>query len=141
MTTKTLTDLMTAAVEAFNRHDPDAFTEVYAEDAVVFDPMQPEPLRGRGAIRKDIVEFLTAFPDVKMEFVSKVSDGERLAAELKLTGTHSGPLATPDGEIAPTNRRFEMRTGAFIRANGAGKVVENGRYYDLAGLMEQLGVS
>jgi steroid delta-isomerase-like uncharacterized protein len=141
MPAKNLTNTVAAGVEAWNRHDPDAFAALFAEDAELTNPIQPEPVRGREAIRKDAAEFQRAFPDVRLEMVSQVADSERVAFELKVEGTHTGPLATTAGEIAPTNRRFEARSSIFVRANGEGRIVEERRYFDVARLMEQLGVS
>ena len=45
-------------VAAINAHDVARFVSFYAEDAVVVDPQYPEPLRGRAAIERDIVDFL-----------------------------------------------------------------------------------
>jgi steroid delta-isomerase-like uncharacterized protein len=141
MTTKTLNDVVAASAEAFNSHDPSAYAAVFAADAKVVDPFYPEPLSGRDAIRQDLADFQRAFPDAKIAIVTKLVDGERVAAEWEMAGTHTGPLATPDGEIAPTNRRFELRGCDFARANSAGQIVEERRYYDVAGLLGQLGIS
>src|SRR6266705_4236863 len=53
--------------DTFNKHDLDALAKLYAEDAVAYDPMYPEPLRGREAIRKDAATFFRGFPDIHYE--------------------------------------------------------------------------
>src|SRR5207249_2130818 len=44
--------------DTFSRHDLEGLANVYAADAVAYDPMYPEPLRGRAAIKKDAATFL-----------------------------------------------------------------------------------
>ena len=128
--------------DAFNKHDLDALAKLYAEDAVAYDPMYPEPLRGRAAIRKDAATFFRGFPDIRFEVISTIEKDDRYGAdEVRLTGTHTGPLETPTGqELPPTNKRIELRGGGFTRLNERGEIVEERRYYDVAGVLRQLGV-
>ncbi len=135
-------DVIRQASEAFNRHDADGLAKVYAEDVVVYDPQYPEPLRGRGAVRSDMAAFVRTFPDLQVEVRSILQDGNTYAYEGTMTGTHQGPLATPDGgEIPATHQRVEMRFGLFAQLNEEQKIAEERRYYDLAGLLAQLGIT
>ena len=126
-------------VEALNRHDADAFAGFYAPNAVVYDPQHPEPLRGE-AIRKDIADFLAAFPDLKFTLKTAVESGNTIAFEGTGKGTHKGPMAGPTGEIPPTNQPMEVRFAAFVSVNEQGQIAEERRYFDMAGMMQQLGV-
>lgn len=131
------------AADSFNKHDLDALAKLYAEDAVAYDPMYPEPLRGRDAIRKDTATFLRAFPDLRFEIVTIVEKDERNgAAEMRMTGTHTGPLESPTGEeIPPTKKRIELKGAVFGRLNDRGEIVEERRYYDVGTLLRQLGLA
>ncbi|MDZ4278364.1 MAG: ester cyclase [Dehalococcoidia bacterium] len=126
--------------EALNQHDPDAFAGFYRPDAVVYDPQHPEPLKGRDAIRKDIGEFLAAFPDLNFALKTVVTSGDTVAFEGAGTGTHKGPLAGPTGAIPATNRTAEIRFAAFLRVDDQGLIAEERRYFDMAGMMQQLGI-
>ncbi|GGG62500.1 hypothetical protein GCM10011374_27120 [Kocuria dechangensis] len=130
-----------AQFEAMNAHDISAFAGFYADDAVVVDPQYPEPLRGRAAVEQDARAFLTAFPDLQMVLVSALFDDRTIAAEATLRGTHDGPLALPDGELPPTGRRLEFPMAVFSRVNDSGRIVEERRYYDIAGQQQQLGLT
>ena len=129
--------------DAFSKHDLDAYTKLYAEDAVAYDPMYPEPLRGRAAIRKDAATFFRGFPDIRFEIVNTIEKDDRNGAdEVFLTGTQTGPLETPMGQdLPPTNKRIELKGAGFIRLNERGEIVEERRYYDVAGVLRQLGVT
>ena len=130
------------AADSFNKHDLDALAKLYAEDAVAYDPMYPEPLRGRAAIRKDAATFFRGFPDIRYEIITTLEKDDRNGAdEIQMMGTHTGPLETPTGqELPPTNKRVELKGGAFTRLNDRGEIVEERRYYDVASVLRQLGV-
>lgn len=127
------------AVDAINRHDANAFAALYATGAMAHDPQYPEPLKGRDAIRKDIGDFFQAFLDLQARLVRVLASGDTVASEVELSGTHKGSLAAPTGTIPPTNRRVQLRVAAFDRVEGD-MIMESRRYYDLAGLMQQLGL-
>lgn len=133
-------DAMKKAVDAFNRHDAGAFAALYAAEATAHDPQYAEPLKGREAIRKDIEDFFQAFPEVQARVVSALANGDTVAFEVEMSGTHKGPLVSPAGPIPATNKRMEMRGGRFIRVNAQGRITECNRYYDMAGVMQQLGL-
>ena len=60
---------------------------------------------------------------------------------MRLTGTHTGPLETPTGdEVPPTNKRVDLKGGAFVRLNERGEIVEERRYYDVGTILRQLGI-
>jgi steroid delta-isomerase-like uncharacterized protein len=126
-------------MQAVNRHDLATFAASYRKDAVVYDPMYPEPLRGREAIRKDMEEFMTAFPDLQGSLGWIVETANMVAYEVLARGTHQGPLIGPGGTIAATNRTMIMPVVSFVRFDDEGLVAEERRYYDLAGVMRQLG--
>lgn len=133
-------DALKKTVEAFNRHDADGFAALYATAAIAHDPQYPEPLRGRDAIRKDIEDFFRAFPDIQARVLTLLASGDTIAGEMEVSGTHKGPLVSPTGTIPATNRRMEMRTGRFVRVDAQDLITECNRYFDMAGLMQQLGL-
>jgi steroid delta-isomerase-like uncharacterized protein len=128
--------------DVFNKHDQSAHTKLYASDAITYDPMYPEPLRGRDAIGKDFATFIRAFPDIRIEMLSTIEKDERTGVdEMRLTGTHTGPLEAPTGQtIPPTNKRVELRGAAFVKLNDRGEIVEERRYYDVGTMLRQLGI-
>lgn len=134
-------DAIARSVDAMNSHDAKAFAATYAADAVVHDPLYPQPLKGRDAIEQDMVELLRAFPDVSLTVGPLFQNGETFAAEYTLRGTHQGPLASPGGEIAATGKSFINNAAVFSTFNADGEVTEERRYYDVAGIMAQLGVT
>ncbi|MEJ1192668.1 ester cyclase [Pseudarthrobacter sp. NPDC055928] len=138
MNTSPLTSAFTTAVDAVNAHDAKAFAATYAADAVVHDPLYPQPLKGRDAIEQDMVELLRAFPDARVTVGPLLQDGETVAGEYTLRGTHLGPLASPEGEIPATGNSIDNSGAVFSKFNADGEVIEERRYYDAAGLLAQI---
>jgi predicted ester cyclase len=68
-----------------------------------------------------------------------VEDGDAVACEVDVRGTHTGTLRTPTGDVPPTGRsvRIESATVVAIRD---GKVATWRANFDLLGFMGQLGV-
>ena len=133
-------DLVEEHVRAFNAHDANAWANHYSENAVLHDPQYPEPLRGRPAVLKDIEDFFVAFPDVQFSIANVLASGDRAAVEGTGSGTHQGSMEGPGGTIPATNKRMQTPFASFIRLNAQGLIEEERRYYDVAGLMHQLGL-
>jgi len=127
--------------DAFNRQDVDAVANLYAPSAMVWDPQYAEPLEGRDAIRRDLEDFFRAFPDLTAEIRSILEGDDLYATEGTFSGTHAGVLATESGEIPPTGRRLEFQGAGFTRLDGQGRILEERRYYDLAGILAQVEVT
>lgn len=140
MSTKDMRSQTIERIKAWNLHSLNAFAAFYAADATVYDPMYPQPLQGRDAIRQDFEEFTTAFPDAEFTPGAIIQSGDTVAFELTAGGTHTGPLAGPGGPIPATNRRVIMPIAAFARIDSEGLVAEERRYFDVASLMQQLGL-
>jgi steroid delta-isomerase-like uncharacterized protein len=133
-------DIIRLQFEAFNRHDTAAFADCYAANAVVADPQIPEPLRGTAAISKDIGDWFAAFPEIEARITRTVIDGTAYAAEWTMQGTHKGPLVMPDGHVPATGKPIRITVATIGRLDDQNRIVEEHRYYDLAGVMSQLGL-
>jgi steroid delta-isomerase-like uncharacterized protein len=119
---------------AWNAHDPDAVAAVFAEDAVVREAGRPDEGRGRAAVRARAAALLEAFPDLRLERIELVVDGERHADRWILSGTHGGPLFG----VPATGKKVRVEGATFTRMGPGGLVAEDFHLYDLAGLLNQL---
>jgi steroid delta-isomerase-like uncharacterized protein len=133
-------DVIGTQFEAFNQHDAAAFAACYAADAVIDDPQFPEPLEGSSAITKDIDDWFRSFPDITAQLTRRIVQGDAYAADWSMTGTHNGPLVTPDGQVPPTGKPLRLTIVTIGRVGADGHIVEERRSYDLAGVMSQLGL-
>lgn len=55
-------------------------------------------------------------------------------------GTHTGPLATPMGEVPPTGKRLDMVGVTIATLDDRGLIKEEKRFYDTANVLRQLGL-
>ena len=134
-------DTVKKFADAMNAHDLNSLTAMWTQDAVVYDPGSPEPLKGKDAIRQNLDSWLTAFPDLTFTVVDPVlTQGGNAGFQVTLTATHTGPMVGPQGTIAPTNKRIQFTGSGFWRLTSDGLIAEERRYYDTTGLMRQLGV-
>jgi hypothetical protein len=113
---------------------------VYASDAVLIVPLR-EPIRGSEAILQYEDSIRLAFPGGTLTVARPVVRGDHTAVEWEYRGTHAGPLAIPGGDAPPTGRPIVLRGASFLRFNPQGLIAEEHRYYDVCGLLEQLGFS
>jgi predicted ester cyclase len=134
-------EIFIKGVETINNHNAGALASLFAANAIVHDPFYPDPLKGRDAIEQDMVDFFRAFPNMKMTLVGELLEtGDTVAGIFRVDATHDGPLASPGGEIPPTGRPLSFEGVAFSRYNAQGEVIEQRRFYDVAGQLAQLGL-
>ena len=124
--------------EKFGAGDIDAALSVCADDLEIVDPGMGQ-VRGSDRFREYLETFKRAMPDARAIVEQTVESGERVAAEGRFTGTHTGPLATDDGDIGPTGASVDLRFVDVSRVRD-GKIVAYHTYYDQLGLLTQLGL-
>ena len=81
-----------------------------------------------------------AFPDMSLRHTRVYVDGDTAIEEGVFSGTHTGVMPSPTGEmIPPTGRRVELAyTDVFTVRDG--KVQSDRLYMDRLGMLEQLGL-
>lgn len=115
----------------------DRLEEVFAGDGVVRMPGQPE-LRGLDTIRGALGAYFEAFPDMKHEVVGTVESGDTIAVQLRVRGTHKGPMRTPKGTLPPSGKPLDLESCDVVRVHD-GKIVAWQGYYDNVAMMTAVG--
>lgn len=126
--------------QAVSTGDMSAFRDLYAEDAVLFAPMSPDPVRGRDAIWQYESAMRAAFPDSSLVTRKPVIDQETVAVEWEYSGKNTGPISTPMRIIPPTGQWMKLYGCSFLHFRD-GLIAEERRYYDARGLYQQLGLT
>ena len=80
--------------------------------------------------------FREAFPDLKFELVDMVSEGDRAACHIRITGTHKGDFMG----MAPTGKKIDVGGVDFVRIRD-GRTAEHWGYSADLVMMEQLGAA
>jgi steroid delta-isomerase-like uncharacterized protein len=84
--------------------------------------------------------FDVAFPDATFEIDKVIESDEGVAVEGTYRGTHSGPLATPDGnEIPPSGKTASVPFVTLLTVD-AGRISSHRAYWDQLTFMSQLGL-
>jgi predicted ester cyclase len=124
------------ADDAFNAHDVDARLAVNNDDTEL---VMPGGIKLRGREQVDVLRaFWEALPDATITWENHVESGSMIAGDGVLTGTHSGPFRTPQGEIPPSGRQVRLPY-AFIRRVEGGKIASERLYFDQMAFLQQLG--
>ena len=101
-------------------------------------PNVPGYIKGLDAFKEYNRVTRIAFPDFKMSVYDFFVEGDRIVSFWSLSGTNSGPLASPIGELPPTNKKVRV-AGVAVSRVADGKIVEDVAYFDTADMLKQLG--
>ncbi len=91
------------------------------------------------AMRRWVEPFRRSFPDLRMEIVAIVAEGDRVAGHLRCSATHLGPWRDHE----PTGRRFENVDELYFfdlqgdRLSGMRSVEDNGSRLAQLGLLPE----
>ena len=129
-------------LDCVKRGDAEGLAELYAVDGVVYDPLSPEPVKGREAIAAVFSAIKRAIPDMEWRLLRPlVENSRRVAFEVAVTGVNDGPLATPNGELPPTGRAISVEMALFETIDADGLIAEERSYFDVTGFAAQLGLT
>ena len=122
--------LLDRYVAAVNAHDTGTFGDIHTENYIQHSGRSPNGLAAQ------IENFRTIFarmPDVQARIEDRIIQGDKVVARMTFSATHTQPMQG----IAPTGRRFSLRTIDIWRVEN-GKLAEHWDIVDYAGLQKQL---
>ena len=111
----TSTDVARANIEAFNTGDWKRLAATFADKCVYDELATHRRLEGQEAIVEANRGWKDAFPDAKGRIERAMADNGTVTLEITWQGTQLGPLHMPTGEIAPSNRRINIKACPGIR--------------------------
>lgn len=126
--------LIARQTASWQRRDPAALAQGYAEDAIVSSPMFPRA-EGRKAIELSFVSIFRIFPDWTLVSEAPCITGSRVMQLCKVGGTHTGEFMGLPG----TGKRTEFDC-VLIYDVEDGLIKRERRVYDFTGMLIQLGV-
>ena len=136
-------ELMQTLDDAWNSQNWDTFDKRHKSDVVVRWPGQP-PTHGRPNHRAEGIQMFKTFPDNRVgnrPYKVLFAGGDWTCSIARFTGTMKGPMIGPKGvKIPPTGKSFEVDFCTIARWNDEGEIVEENLFYDVAGMMRQLGL-
>ena len=132
---KTAIDATKRFGEIVNTGELDAFPEVVADGCIDNDPA-PDQGSGPEGFKTFFTAMRAAFPDLKVEPQTMLSEGDQVAFAYTLTGTHDGEFMG----VAPTGKPIKVR-GMQIGRFDQGKMVERWGSSDELGILKQIGAA
>ncbi len=109
--------------EVLNEHRLEVINEIFAPELVE-------------ETKRWIAPFQVSFPDMRMEVIDLIAEGDRVAGRFTCSATHLGDwLGHP-----PTGRRFETIDEVSIFRFRGGRIVETWGIEDNLTRLEQLGL-
>ena len=137
-------ELMKTLDDAWNKQNWEVFRKRHAADTLVYRPGQPVPTKGRDNHEAEAKEFFKTFPDnhlINNPYKIMFGQGDMTCAVADFSGTMKGPLKTAGGKvIAPTNKSFQVEFCTVAHWSKTGEILEERLFYDLVGLLKQLGL-
>src|SRR5438552_3992664 len=123
----------------FNAHNLEAIARDATPDSKMTAPGDIK-LKGPQAIKEYNQNFITTFPDARVEAKNTFTQGNHVIVEGVFTGTHNGTLKTPMGDVPATGRKVK---GEFIQIFQVdrGLVKKLNLLFDQVQLMTQLGMA
>ena len=148
MKSEELSELMQTLDDAWNAGPSsplwETFRKRHTENVAVYWPGQSEPTKGRHNHDLEAVEFFKTFPDnrlINRPYKIFFTAGNHTCSVADFSGTMKGPMKTAQGKvIPPTNRSFHVEFCTIAAWNEAGQITEERLFYDLVGLMGQIGL-
>jgi hypothetical protein len=127
--TTTALDVGQRWVEAWSAPTPEAFVELYAEDAEYFDATFGIRRRGHALLARHHTLWHAAIPDFQMTLVDAFAGEGFVVVEVVGRGTFTGePLAV--GTMTATMKPFTGRSAAILTLTPTSKIQSCHEYYD-----------
>jgi predicted ester cyclase len=132
-------DAVEQTIAAINAHDLEAAARLSAPDSVLTAPGDMT-VKGPQAIKEFNRNWITAFPDAKIETRALFAQGDQVAFQGQFVGTHDGTLKTPMGDVPATGKKVR---GDFVELFeiDRGLVKKAHLMFDQVQLMTQLGMA
>lgn len=124
--------------ERFDGSDIGAMLSAFSPELETTDPGMGT-LHGLGPFREYLETLKRAMPDARAVIEKIFEAGDTVIVEGRFTGTFTGPLASPEGDVAPNGAKVNLRFADVSRIRG-GRIVSYHTYYDQLGMLTQLGL-
>jgi steroid delta-isomerase-like uncharacterized protein len=134
-----LIDAAKAPMLAFNEKDWEGVKASITSDFVYDEVATNRKVQGPDQVIPLWQGWATAFPDAKCSFDQALPSGSTVVLELTWRGTHKGVLQTPQGPIAPTGKRIDIRACVVTEIAGEKARLQR-HYFDMATLLNQIGL-
>ena len=127
------------SIISYNEKDWAKAAAVHTDDFVSEEVATNRRAEGIPGVLEIWKGWAAGLADSKATFHDAQASGDTVILEKTWTGTHTGPLATPDGVVEATGKSFSMRAISVIVVRD-GKGALRRQYFDLNTMLSQLGL-
>ena len=123
--------------EAWNAADLDLIERTFAPEFVIHDPSSPMPLHmGPEGVKGRIVAYRNAIPDLAIDILDRIGEGDKVMTRWRLHGHHNGPF-----EGIPGSGHGVSVTGTTLHRIARDRIVEQWVNWDTETFRRQIGLS
>ena len=121
--------------EVWHKGREEAIDEMFAEDGVGYGLPTPngEPIRGPKDFKPFFRQFREAFPNIRVNIVETVSEGDKIAAVCRVSGALEGESLG----VSPSKQPVEF-TGILVLRLKDGKIIEAWNEFNFMAMYQQL---
>lgn len=124
----------------FSNNQFDSVLERATDDIEIFLAPTGQTFQGREGFKQFMMGFKATFPNIRIDVKNQVGTEDQVVSEFVATGTNTGPVMTPTGEIPATGRTAEWPVCEVWRFRN-GKLASIHNYQDMATMLRQLGLA
>jgi steroid delta-isomerase-like uncharacterized protein len=117
--------------QVWNQKNEAAIDEMFAEDGIGYG-LGPE-IHGPAEFKPFFKSFISAYPDIHVDVIETITDGDRVAARCHVKGTHQGHGLN----LAPTGEKVDF-TGMVIVHLKDGKIHRSWNEFNFMQMYTQL---
>jgi hypothetical protein len=133
---------MTKGDDLFNARNWQALDDVHHKDMIAYVTGSAEPIYGRDAHGGAMQQLVGMFPDIRVHtpYPIQFGDGDWITVVTNVTGTFTGDMTLPDGNlIPPTGQTFDLEFAQTSKWDGDLLTVISA-FWDAALQAKQLGL-
>jgi steroid delta-isomerase-like uncharacterized protein len=133
-------EIAKAAMVAYSEKNWNKVQNLLSPECVYDEKATHRRIQGVGKIIEAWQGWAAAIPDSKATFVREISSGDTAVLEVVWKGRHTGPLRTPAGVIAASQKPIEVPACEVILVK-EGKATSFTHYFDFLTLLRQIGAA
>jgi len=138
MTREEAKALLDDVLAIMNEGRLDLIEKHYAPDLILKTSSMLQTLKGYEGIKTWLNNVLTSAPDHHLTFNEFYVDGNVIFTRWTATGTNTGPLSTPSGDIPATGKSFSLSGLSFYRIEN-GLITEMEVVFNALEMLMQMG--
>ena len=112
--------------------DLTAIDDLFVKDAVIHSPLNTAT--GTNTMKEVVEKWLSAFPDLDVEWEDFIAEGDKVVSRWRAKGTHMGSFF----DTSPSHEEIDYSGVTIYTLDKKGKVIEYWALVDMHAILSQL---